>query len=148
MKFKFSLEKVLHHRKSIENIAKKDYLAELRILDDEKEKLDKMYREVDQARLQAHLYESRGGVTGESLKHIHEFSIGQSIRIERQKIVIREQTGLVEDKLEILKKASQEYKMIEKLKEKRLMEFKHELNLKEQKELDDMVSSRHKRLER
>lgn len=136
------------HRKSIENLAKKDYLEELRILNEEKAKLDKMYQDLDQSRLQAHLYESRGGTTAESLKHIHEFSIGQNVRIERQKNKIREQTGLVEDKLEILKKASQEYKMIEKLKEKRFDEFQLDADKKEQKEIDDMVTSRHKRLER
>lgn len=146
MKFKFPLEKVMHHRKSLENIAKRNYLEALAILDEEKSILDRMYRDLDDARLQAHLHESRGGTTAESLKHIHEFSTGQNIRIERQRLKVRDQNSVVENLLEILKNSSQEYKIIEKLKEKKFQEFRKESDSREQKELDDMVTSRFKKL--
>ena len=71
---------------------------------------------------------------------LDEYVDGQKILIERQKQVIREKQVVLEDKHGELVAASRDYKIIEKLKDKRLQAFKKKLALKEMKELDDLVT--------
>lgn len=143
MKFKFPLQNVMKHRKVLEDLAQRDYQEANARLNDEEQKLAKLYEAVDMARQFSFKTQVHGGSAGSALSQVHDFLKGQDIRIERQKKVIEEQRKIVEDFQEILRQRAVDYKIIEKYKDRKLEEFKVEKNKKEQKSADDMVSSRY-----
>jgi flagellar FliJ protein len=137
MKFKFPLQKVLEHRKLIENQKQKDFqdaMAELVAL---QKKLGGMEALSDEARVRAFRVQDQGGAAVPTLSQIDEFIKNQKILIERLKVKIQNQEKVVEEKREILRQAAVETKVIVKLKERRLEEFQREADLLEQKEMDE-----------
>ena len=146
MKFKFSLEKLLQYRRQLEDLAKKDYLEVFATLEEEKAKLKSYYKATDDSRTYAQSLEVRGGRQAEGLVQSHHFIKGTAIKIELQKKNVEKIQLLVEEKLEILRQASIESKMIERLKENKKEEFKKLEKKSEQKFLDEMVTLRHKGL--
>lgn len=139
MKFKFPLQKVMEHRKTLENIAQRDFqeaaaehAKQVKIREAMEEQLRQAY---DRAFQVQHSVE---GSTSEQLKQIHDFILGQKVRIERQSAKIQECDKLVEEKREILREKAVDYKIIEKLREKRKTEFELEMRKKEQTELDEV----------
>lgn len=143
MGFQFKLEKVLQHRKLIESLAQRDLqieLASLSKLINELEHMEKLrheaFQELDASR-------AKGQQTQlPSILQAIDFIKGQDKRIENQKIKVQEQEKLVESKREILREKAVEFKIIDKLKERRKNEYLYELNMKEQKELDDLNTTR------
>lgn len=148
MKFRFSLEKVRQHRKTVEDLAQRDYQQALQSLNAEKQKLNDMHQQVFQARQQAFNQQTAGGLAGPALSQVDDFIKGQDIRIEKQKQLIKQCEGLVEKMQEILRQKAIEYKIIESLKEKKLEKFKVEKNKKEQKQADDISLMRFGREEK
>jgi flagellar FliJ protein len=145
MAFHFKLEKILQHRKNIENLARRDYIEAQAKLNEEKARLESYYKSIDKARESAYGVQSKGGAqTAESLCQIHDFIKGTEILIERQKLKVREEAKIVEDKQEILREASIEYKMIERLKEKKKEEYRLDLRKLEEKKLNDINTIRFK----
>jgi flagellar protein FliJ len=142
LKFKFNLEKILTHRKNIENLAQKDFGEAQHLLNIEIEKINKMIRDVQDAQAERQQVTSTGGQVSGNLQQVHDFLIGQEIRINRQKETIKRHQSLVEEKRQILLNASKEYKIIEKLKEKRFHSFKQEANYREQVRADDLATMR------
>lgn len=143
MKFKFPLQNVMKHRKVLEDLAQRDYQEANAKLNEEEQKLAKLYEAVDLARQFSFKTQVQGGSAGSALSQVHEFLKGQDIRIEQQKKAIDQQRKIVEDFQEILRQRAVEYKIIEKYKDRKLEEFKVEKNKKEQKVADDIVSTRH-----
>lgn len=137
MKFKFPLESVVKHRKIKEDLAQKDFMEAQAQLNQELAQLEKMRQDMHEAHLRAAALEKLGGAQGPALGQIHEFKKGQVLRIERQKVRVQEVEKWVEDKREILRQAALEYKIIDKLKEKKFEEYKHERAIKEQQEADE-----------
>jgi flagellar FliJ protein len=145
MAFQFKLEKILQHRKNLENLARKDYLEAIAKHNEEKTKLDNYYKSIDSARENACEIQSKGGThSAEVLCQIHDFIKGTEILIERQKLVVRNSAKIVEDKQELLREASIEYKMIERLKEKKKNEYRMDMKKLEEKRMNDMNSIRFK----
>lgn len=142
MGFKFRLEKVLQHRKTQENLAQKDFQDAQHFLNQQIDFLEKMVLEKTRARERSHSLELEGGSKGPALVQIYEYIKGQDIRIERQRETIKQAELIVENKREILRQAAIEYKIIEKLKEKKLEQYHHEENRKEQADLDEQVTMR------
>jgi flagellar FliJ protein len=139
MKFKFPLQKVMEHRKILEDIAQRDFqevVVELKknqsILNDLQDQLKFAYEQAFQ------IQHAKSGSTSEQLKQVHDFIMGQKIRIERQKAKIQECEKLVEDKREILREKAVDYKIIERLRDRKKTEHEQELGKKEQKELDEI----------
>lgn len=145
MKFSFPYEKILDHRKTVEEIARKEFMAARALVVAAEEKLRSLYDEIAASRARAGRLERAGGAQGPSLILIAEFIDGQKIRIERQRQKIRELQRDAEQKQEALIEAAKEYKTLEKLKEKRSKEFKRALKKKELKEIDEIVTTRFKR---
>ncbi len=137
MKFKFPLQTVVRHRKIKEDLAQKDFLEAQAELNKELQNLKFLEEQLHQAHVQAHNLEVAGGMQGPALSQIHEFKKGQVLRIERQKMRISEVEKWVEERREILRQAALEYKIIEKLREKKFEEYKLERISKEQKEADE-----------
>ena len=138
MKFKFSLEKVLSHRKIKEDIAKKEFQEIVHSLYLEQELLKTMKELKISARGDAHRRINDGGNQGNHVLQIYDFIKGQDLRIERQTTKVKELEKLVELKQEILRSAAMDVKIKEKLKEKKKNEFLFEMNKQEQKEVDEL----------
>lgn len=144
MKFRFPLQKVLEHRKINESLAQKDFQEAMMFLNQETSRLEQMLEQKSQAHLQAGALSSQGGAQGPALSQIHEFLKGQEIRIQRQREKIQEVEKLVEGKREILRQAAQEYKIIDRLREKKFEEYKLERISQDQKEMDEQSILRFK----
>ncbi|MGZ3774879.1 MAG: flagellar export protein FliJ [Pseudobdellovibrionaceae bacterium] len=144
MKFKFSLQKVLEHRKIKEELAQKDFQEALVNFNEAKDRLRVMLETKTSAHEQAGQLAVKGGPQGPALRQIDEFLKGQEVLIQRQKQKIQEMEKLVESKREILRQAAQEYKIMEKMRENKFAEYKAERLLTEQKEMDEQSILRFK----
>lgn len=142
MKFKFAFEKLLNHKQTLEEIAQKKLAEAQRRLDEAKGELNNMYKAIDDVRARAFELERHGGSTQATGVSTDEFILGQKIRIEKQREVVRERMMDVEQRQEELIIAARERKTLEKLKEKKIEEFKIEQKRKELKEIDDIVTMR------
>ncbi|PIS10966.1 MAG: flagellar export protein FliJ [Bdellovibrio sp. CG10_big_fil_rev_8_21_14_0_10_47_8] len=138
MKFKFPLQKVLLHRKTLEDLAQRDFQEAMAVLNTEVAKLEKMRESIQTARESSFRRLSDGGKASPALDQAFDFIKGQDIRMERQGEKIKECESLVENLREILRQRAIDYKMIEKLKEKKMAEFKKEYRHKEQKNADEL----------
>ncbi len=139
MKFKFKLDKVLRHRKILEDLAQKDFQEAQAALNAQVDLLEKMKNEKAEARRRSYEMQAQtGGQVLESLKQIHDFILLQDIRIEKQVKVIAEHEKLVEAKREILRQKAMDTKIIKRLEEKKREQFNNEQRINEQKELDEM----------
>ena len=142
MKFEFSFEKLLDHKKTLEDIARRNWAEKRRELDAGLKKLEDMFGQIDESRQRALALGTSGGATGPALVQIDEFINGQKIRIERHRASLRELMAEVERLHELLVEAAKERKTLEKLKERRLEEFKKLQKKREAKEIDELVTTR------
>lgn len=146
MKFKFRMQKVLEHRKTLEDIAKSEFEDAVHKLNTEIEKLQKMVDDKKQSRYVTYDYQVSDKSSGTEKKFIfsqaNDFLKLQDIRIEKQKLAVQSAEKEVESKREILKNKAIDYKIIEKFKENKKEQFKEELKRKEQTENDEIVTLR------
>lgn len=147
MKFKFSLEKVLRQRELQESLAQRDFAEAQNFLNDEIAKLQNMIQVKEESIRERNKLVQNTQTWGVSVQQINQFLLGQDVRIKQQNQRLSEFEKVVEAKREILRKASVEVKIIEKLKEKKLEEFKLEFERKEQNELDELTALRFSRNE-
>lgn len=147
MAFHFHLEKVLEHRRRLEEQAKRDYMTALADTAKSMRDLEALYVAIDLARARG--FEMQLGDSDRrmapTLQNIDVFIGGQKIRIDRQRGVIRELKAVEERMQEILIHASQEKKTLEKLRERHLEEYKAEMARREQAEIDDLTVMRYGR---
>ena len=144
-KFKFPLEKVMQHRKTLEGIAQTHFQEAQAELNSQIQKLKKMEELKVDARAQAFRQQSNGGKTSPALVQVSEFLKGQDIRIENQKNKIKECESLVENLREILRQKAIDYKIIEGLGKRQEKAFKTELRKIDQKRVDEMNVMRFRR---
>ena len=142
MKFNFRMQKVLEHRKVQEDLAKADYQVALAKLNSEIEFLQSLFDQKKKARVKSFELELSSEVAS-SLKNgilsdSSQFQRLQDVRIASQKSVIAEMEKEVESKREILKTKAIEYKIIEKVREKKKQQFVEDTNKAEQKENDEI----------
>ena len=147
MKFKFSLEKVLRHRHIQVDLAQRDFAEAQNKLNDEIAVLENMHQLKSNSLAQrAELVQSSQTWTL-AVDQINQFLLGQDLRIKKQNQRLPEFEKVVEEMREILRKASIDAKIIEKLKEKKFEDFKLEQNRKEQSEMDELTVLRFSRNE-
>lgn len=144
MKFKFSLEKVLAHRKVVENLAQKDFQEVLSQYSQEEKKLQSMENQVSVAHARVDSLVKQGGHPGPALAQVDEFIKGQKILIEIQKENLQRLEKLVEDKREILRQAALDYKIMEKMRENKFAEYRETRLKNDQKEMDEQAILRFK----
>jgi|SRR6185312_4000840 len=138
MKFRFGLEKVLQHRKILEDLAQKDFHEAQAALNQEIQKLEEMKQSVVSARDEAYRLQSEGGNKTPALGQIDDFIQGQDFRKEAQKKKIKECESLVESFREILRQRAIETKIMIELKDKKKTEFQVDQKKREQKFVDEM----------
>ncbi len=139
MKFKFRLQKLLEARKITQDLAQRDFQNALNFLRAE----EHIVEEMDQSRARSYerlgQLQSEGGArAGVELQDIFHFQQGLVKKRELQMIKVQQAQELVEKKREILQQATIEYKMMERLKDKKKKEFQQEVEKAEQKEADEM----------
>jgi flagellar FliJ protein len=142
MKFQFPLKTVMRHRKLMENEAQRVFQEANAKLNAEISKLEFLHEQVREARQKAFQLQVKGGATTNDLRQVDEFIRGQDIRIDRQNLSIQNQQQIVEDLRQILRKAAIDYKMIEKLRDKKRDEFRIESRKHEQKQIDELTNAR------
>ncbi len=144
-RFKFPLQKVMQHRKTLEGLAQTQFQLAMSELNLQTQILLAMENLKVEARDQAFRQQSEGGKASPALVQVFEFLKGQDIRIEKQKIKIKECESRVENLREILRQKAIEYKIIEGLRERQEKVFKTERRKKEQKQVDEMNVMRFRR---
>jgi flagellar FliJ protein len=145
MKFKFSYQQLLEHRKRLEDLAQKDFSIAQKDVDVAEADLEKMYQQIDDSRQNASVLQAKGGDQAPSLVLIDHFINNHKLRIEMQRKKIRDLKSIAEEKQQALVNAAKEYKILEKLREKRVIEFKDLLKKRELKFVDDLTTMRFKR---
>ncbi|MEK7356032.1 MAG: flagellar export protein FliJ [Bdellovibrionota bacterium] len=147
MRFLFSLESLLDHRRRLEEVAQKEWAEAQGKVDAAVAQLGRYYDQVDEARTRSAAIETQGGAQTGALISIDEFIGGQKYRIEAQRAVIRELKTEAERLQEILIEAAKETKTLEKLKERQLADFNVKRRKAEAKANDELIVTRFKRAE-
>ncbi|MCX7978122.1 MAG: flagellar export protein FliJ [Bdellovibrionaceae bacterium] len=146
MKFKFVFERVLQHRKSLENIAQKEFQESLSELSRQQGILRDMEQSLSLAHKSIGQRLGQGGFgTLASVYLMDDFIKGQEVLIERQKQLLVEKEKEVEARREILRQRTIETKIIERLKERKKREFVAESERRDQAQLDELGVLRHSR---
>jgi flagellar FliJ protein len=140
MKFKFSLEKLLEHRRAVENQAKRDWADAQAAVDVCKRHIEEMFGAIEQSRHDRFRRESSGG--GPGLEHFDLFTRGQMLRIEAAKQQLRVLMTEADARLEVMTERAKERKALEKLRERRLSEHREMAKIREIKRVDDLVTMR------
>ncbi len=148
MKFKFSLEKVLRHRNLQVDLAQRDYMMAQNNLSAAVEVRDEMIAIKEKNKNHRSALVSANGSWQGEVEQINSFLSGQDLRIARQNESLKMLEKEVESYREILRKALTEAKMMESLKQKKKEEFIKNFNETERKELDEISTLRHARIEK
>lgn len=146
MAFHFALKTLLKHRKRLEDDAQAEYLEAQNRVNEALNTIQQMYTRIEEIR-EKNMDLERGSSPGK-LSYIatnNEFIDGQKIRIERKRHETRELMQIAEAKHEKLVEAAREYKILEKLREKKYSAYLKEQKIKEQKQMDDVVTMKFKR---
>ena len=145
MKFRFSYESLLGHRKLEEEVARRDFNEAFRLLEEQKEEYRKMYATLHGAEAESFsLQGSQERIQISKLIELGDFMVGQKIKIAKQREIVINHTQIVEGKQEILIKAAKETMILEKLKEKQFGIYKKAVAKKEAKMTDEIVVTRFK----
>jgi len=139
-RFLFDLEQVLRLKRWKEEEAKKALAVEVAALETLKEKLFQLQGELKG------MWENDAGTAGEMVDtrgrlNILHYARHMSTMIDGQEGVIAEQAARLKEKSDLLMKAMQERKVLEKLKERRHQEWRKERNKFEYANLDEASSS-------
>lgn len=140
--FKFKLEKVLQHRKTLETEAKR-LLEEMYMhFLNEKNKLTSLEESLYAINSVNHKTLIESGFQSGYFQTSEEYRKGLEVKIQRQKDQLAEVENIMEKQRLVLLERSKECKVVEKLKEKKMKEYKDLRAKKEQKFLDE-ISQRH-----
>lgn len=141
MAFRFGLDSVLKHRQRLEEMAQKEFATAQAAVDEILKRLDGMYQRLDEVREEISAAETQSQI--EQIREMEGFIAGHKIRIEAVRLEARHLLQVAEEKQEALILAAQEKKVLVKLREKRLVEYKEWLNRMEAKAQDDQTMMRH-----
>lgn len=145
MPFRFPLQKVLEHRKTLENLAQREFQLAQAELQARLTELSRLREALLDSTFEAGRIQTSGlSSVPASLKQIHEFQVLQRKKIELQEAKVREAENLVEEKREILRQKAVDHKIMERLKERRFEEHRAEVRDREQKESDETSVLRHR----
>lgn len=145
MAFVFPFEGLLKHRKRLEEVAKKEFFLAQSKVDEILNEINKMYERIDEVRAEISNTQQIGGKGSSKIVQLEDFIKGQNIKIKNARHAARELMQIAEEKREVLVEKVKEFKMIDKIKEKRKDEYKVARRKKEQKEIDDILIMRAKR---
>ena len=116
MKYEFSLEVVLTHRRRTENEARRVFMEAQAKVDVAVAQLNEYYAQVDRTRESNLDLQKQGGAQSAALAQNESFITNQKYRIEAQRTKIRELKMAAEALQDALLEAAKETKTLEKLK--------------------------------
>ena len=138
MRFRFRLEKLLDARRIQQEIAQKHFAEAMHALKIQEDRLQAMLDQEKDSYQQLAQALEQGGTQTSVMQNIFVFQRGLKLSMENLKKQIEGLQSVVEEKREILREKMIEYKMIEKLKEKKFQQFLQEVKLSEQKDTDEI----------
>ncbi len=148
MKFKFSLEAVLHHRHALEQEARRQYHLAKDQVDSILKEINEMYGTLETMRREIQEKQEKGGYgVGAAIQFREEIMDGFLYKIEQKRIRARVLISEADEKRHLLLEASKEYKVLEKLKSRQWKEFKAKQLKHSIKMIDELVTMRHNRKE-
>lgn len=145
MKFKFAFESLLKHRRNLEEMARKQFLEAQAQVDECLAELKSFYDQQDRTRHEIQKMTADGGRNTSELQSLDEYIDGLELKIERQRQEARRLIEISEEKRDLLVEAARDYKVLEKLREKRRQEFLKVKMKLEDKSMQDLVTMRFKR---
>ena len=146
MKFKFPFETLRKVRKREEEVAQKEYLEARTQLEELLYEIDEMYKSIDKSRLSiSRLQFGKEALRIEEIQALEAFILGQHVRIRSERVKARELMRNVEEKQDIFFQKARDFKVIDRLREKRMSEFRRNKRKKEEKQMDEIVVLRSKR---
>lgn len=132
-KFKFNLEKVKKHREQMENQAQRDFQLASSAMNEQIEILNQMRIEQSEAQ------KSRLDKTSvPALTQVHDYLVGQALRIENQEKKIQEMEKRVEELRETLRQKAIETKILKELEQRKFRDFIEEVRKREARQVDDL----------
>lgn len=139
-KFNFEMQSILTFKEQIERQKEMEFAKILKMVNDEKEKLNSFYRQKDIS-----IKNLKNEASSDRLKYTEFKALNNYIEhlknsIERQKDVIMKAEILLEQKRQNLIEATKERKMLDKLKENKFEDYIAEEKQTEQKIIDEIVS--------
>lgn len=140
MAFRFGLDSVLKHRQRLEEVAQRDFADAQAAVDAVLKRLEEMYTRMDEVREE--IAQAQADSRLVDVREMESFLGGHKIRIETLRQEARGLLQIAEEKQEALIMAAQEKKVLVKLKDKRLAEYKEWLNRMEAKVQDDQTMMR------
>lgn len=143
MRFRFRLEKLLDARRIQQEIAQKHFAEAMHDLRIQEDKLQMMLDQEKQSYQQLGQALQQGGEQTSVIQNIAIFQNGLKLSMANVRKQIEGLQSVVEEKREILREKVIEYKMIEKLKEKKYQQFLQEAKRLEQKDIDEVSVLRH-----
>jgi flagellar export protein FliJ len=144
-KFRFPLETLKKQRKVLQELSQKDFQEGLGRLRSQEERKEKMLEDV--AKSLKKTFEDQHAHVGSPsrLQLGSEFVQLQDLRLKNQDEVIAQAQAEVETLQEILRRKAIDHKIIERLKEKRKLEHKKEIEKLRQKNIDELNTMRFRR---
>lgn len=138
MKFKFHLEKVLKHKKLVEDQAKREFGEISRRVFEQENYLKNLEEDLCIAFENKYRIQQMGGNIASYLEFFHYYYGAQKQLIENQKKIIEGLQKILEEKRQHLIQAAREHKTFIALKEKKKQEFIKEQKKRDQKRIDEM----------
>ena len=143
MAFRFPLESILKHRKRQEELAQREFIEARTQLEECLSGIDRMYRKIDETRLLIAEAQTSRAPRAMDFVWTSELLIeAEKMRIHKERLLARDLIRVLEEKEERLLVCLHERKIMEKLKDRRLEEYKEWMARFEQKELDDLTNAR------
>jgi len=140
------MQSVLNIKEKLEEQEKARYAAAAAKLNEEEQKLDALY--VRRADCEARLRELVGAnLNVMTIRHGEDALETLKIFNKKKKMAVQKAQDNVDAAMHRLREAMAERKTQEKLKEKAFQGYLAKLNAEEQKEIDELVSFRHKSAE-
>lgn len=140
--YKYRFESILKYRKSIENNKKNLLSLSIKKFYREKRELEKLNQNLNES-YESMKKEFNDGVTIEKLVKMTNHQNFYKEGIKKKNIDVENAENSVKERRQELIKAVQDKKIIEKLKEMDLNNFKYEEQRKDEKKLDEIISFKH-----
>ena len=145
MAFKFKFEALQRHRKTLRDLAQRDYAEAEAASSAQMRFIESLFQQIDDANDKSLDIRNAEPVDLEQLKAIEEFIALQKVKIEIEREKARELLSVTEEKQEELIEKAKEHKVVELLREKEHKKYLEKLRIAEAKEVDDMNLMRHSR---
>lgn len=145
MKFRFPLQSALAYRQRLKEESQIQYYQAKKKVDDALDRINELYHLVDRTRLEIQQIQSLESGQVASIQMRVDFLNGVKSKIESERTSVRALMMEAESKHEALLEAVKQFKSLEKLKSRRYSDFVRKIRREEIKDIDEMVTMRHKR---